>query len=153
MKGTTPEDVIFCEYLQLCGYLPWNLMRCIQEAWGNWQMKFLTHNSSYQRSWGSPLKTPTDRKKGNLTPIFKKGIKEDPRNCRLINLTSVPSKIMEHILLETLLRFLENKEVIGDSQHGFIKGKSCMPNLVAFHEEVTALMDRGCYLQGLVQSA
>lgn len=31
-----------------------------------------------------------------------------------------------------MLRDTEDKEVIGDGQYSFKKGKSCMPNLVAF---------------------
>lgn len=56
-------------------------------------------------------------------PIFKKRKKEDLQKYRLVIHGFVSGKIMEQILLETVLKCMENKNVTGDRKSVFTKGK------------------------------
>lgn len=68
----------------------------------------------FEKLWQSG-EVSTNCKRGDITPILKKSKKEDTGNDRSPNLTFVPSKSLEQILLETILRHMEIKEVLGDS--------------------------------------
>ncbi len=59
----------------------------------------------------------------NVKPIFIKGDKSVALNYRPISLTSVAGKIPEKIIRDKLVKFLEENNIITDSQHGFRKKK------------------------------
>ncbi|CAM4596999.1 unnamed protein product [Lepidochelys kempii] len=50
---------------------------------------------------------------------------------------------MEQVLKESILKHLEERKVMRNSQHGFTKGKSCLTNLIALYDEITGSVDEG----------
>ena len=78
-----------------------------------------------------------------VVPIHKKGGRDKAENYRPISLTSIVGKILESIIKDNIVKFLDENCLIRDSQHGFISGRSCLTNLLELMEEVTRELDNG----------
>ena len=83
------------------------------------------------------------RKEANIIPLFKKGSRNKSVNYRPVSLTSVICKLLEAIIRDHMMDFLIKHKLINPSQHGFLKARSCLTNLLCFFEEITKWVDKG----------
>ena len=73
---------------------------------------------------------PEDWRQANVAPIFKKGEKYRPSNYRPVSLTCICCKLLEHIVVRSLMEPLENNKILYDWQHGFRSKRSTETQLV-----------------------
>ena len=78
----------------------------------------------------------------SVTPIYKKGCKEDLGNYRPVSPTSVSGKVMEQTVFREITWHAQDNQGIRPSQHGFTKDRSCLTNLISY-DLVTHLVDEG----------
>ena len=84
---------------------------------------------------------PVIWKTASVVPLFKKGSKSDPLNYRPVSLTCVLCKVYEQLIRRHVLDFLEDR--ISQDQHGFVKGKSCLSNLLETFDTIFNIIDEG----------
>ena len=70
----------------------------------------------------------------HVTPIHRSGNKNLPNNYRPISLTSIPCKMLEHIVLNYLNKTLD--VILHNRQHGFRKGLSCDTQLCSTYHDL-----------------
>ena len=73
---------------------------------------------------------PQELKYQTITPVHKKGSKAIPGNYRPISLTSHLIKIFERVLRKIIVAFLEENNILCKNQHAFLKGRSCLTQLL-----------------------
>jgi len=95
-----------------------------------------------QQSWLTG-EVPDDWRLASVIPIYKTGRKEDPGNYRPVNFTLVPGKIMEQFILNALTGLVKDDQSFRPIQHGFMKGRSCLTNVISFYDQVTCLVGQG----------
>ncbi|KFQ06379.1 hypothetical protein N330_13140, partial [Leptosomus discolor] len=65
----------------------------------------------FQQSWLTG-EVPADWKSTNKTLMYKKGLKDDPGNYSPVSLASVPGKLMEQIILSSVMQHMQDNQVI-----------------------------------------
>ena len=86
---------------------------------------------------------PNDWKKAHITPIFKKGDPLQASNYRPVSLTSIPCKLLEHIIHSHFMKFNVKSNILCDNQHGFRKSRSCESQLITVVDDLTKNIDNG----------
>ena len=81
---------------------------------------------------------PFEWKEANIIPLFKKGSRNKSENYR-----PVICKLLERLIKDHMVDFLVKHKLLNSSQHGFLKARSCLPNMLCFLEEITKWIDVG----------
>ena len=72
----------------------------------------------FQESLDSGM-VPEDWKIANVTPLSKKGGRQKKGNYWPVSLSSVVGKVLESIIKDEVMGYLETNDKISQSQHGF----------------------------------
>ena len=84
---------------------------------------------------------PSDWKKANVVPVFKKGDKQLLKNYRPISLLPIIGKIFERLLYNQMFEFFIRNDLISQNQSGFKPGDSCINQLLAITHEIYKSFD------------
>ena len=84
---------------------------------------------------------PDDWRQANIAPVFKKGDRSVAANYRPISLTSVCSKVLEHIIHSQIMKHLDTHQILTDQQHGFRKKRSCESQLILTVQDLASAME------------
>ena len=73
--------------------------------------------------------------------FIQKGSRNKSVNYRPVSLISAICKLLETIIRDHMMDI--KHKLINPSQHGFLKAKSCLTNMLCFFEEITKWVDDG----------
>ena len=95
-------------------------------------------NKSYQTG-----QVPDDWLRANVVPVFKKGNKTDPENCRPLLLTCTCCILMEHIVTSIIMQHATENNILYPFQYGFRSGRSCETQLTGFISDLHNNLQQG----------
>ena len=86
---------------------------------------------------------PDDWKTANVSAVFKKGERYDPANYRPVSLTCLCCKMLEHIIVSSVMKHMEGHSILFDCQHGFRTRRSCETQIVTLLQDLASTLDKG----------
>lgn len=85
---------------------------------------------------------PDKLKTAKITPIYKSGPHDDPKNYRPISQLTIFSKIFETLMKKHLINYLEHKNILNPSQYGFRQNCSTFKALNKFSNDIFTAIDK-----------
>ena len=79
---------------------------------------------------------PSQWKKGNVVPVFKKGDKSITKNYRPVSLLPVFGKLFEKCIYDALYSYFVEHDLFSPCQSGFRKGDSCVSQLLSITHDI-----------------
>ena len=84
---------------------------------------------------------PESLKIARICPVFKNGDQHVCANYRPISLLPSLSKMFEEIMYKRLVSFLENYNILTNSQYGFRKNHSTYMTILEFYDKISKSVD------------
>eukprot|EP00732_Lithocolla_globosa_P000923 Lithocolla_globosa_v1_NODE_367_length_4285_cov_70.186525.p1 type:complete len:635 gc:universal NODE_367_length_4285_cov_70.186525:1647-3551(+) len=84
---------------------------------------------------------PQDLKPARVTPVYKKQNPFTVSNYRPVSILITLSKIFEREMLNQMMIFLLDNNIISKRQYGFLKNTSTSTALINFYEELLQILD------------
>ena len=79
---------------------------------------------------------PTKWKQATIVPIYKTGSKTDPNNYRPISLLPIPGKMLEKIMHQHIMGYINEHNLLHENQGGFRKGRSTTHSIAALTNSI-----------------
>ena len=86
---------------------------------------------------------PKEWSLANICPLYKKGDRALACNYRLVSLTCVPCRLLEHILCSNITAHLDEYKLLSDRQHAFRKRHSYETQLTTVINDWAKILDNG----------
>ena len=84
-----------------------------------------------------------------IKPLFKKGVKTDPSNYRLILLLTAFSKVYERVLYNRLIEHLHINDLLHSHQFGFRKRSSTEDAIFKLTHEILSALNNKVMVGGI----